>query len=155
MRHRLRIKKLGRHSAHRAATLRALGAGLLIYKKIKTSLVKAKALRSFIEPIMTCAKENTLHKRSLVWARLLNKEAIKVLFNDIAPRIKDRQGGYTRIIKAGYRKGDGSPIAYIELVDYNTLASLPPSSSQVETAKRKKTRRSKTKSSNSNKVKSI
>ena len=143
MRHQLNIKKLGRTSSHRLATLRSLAIELLIHKRIQTTKAKAKALRPFVEPIITRAKENTLHNRSLIWSKLLNKGAIKTLFDDIMPMIKERPGGYTRIVKSGYRQGDGADMAYIELVDYNnTSTDSIKSQKDSGAAKRKRTRRS-------------
>jgi large subunit ribosomal protein L17 len=121
MRHRKKTKKLGRTSAHRKATLRALAAALIEHKRIRTTVPKAKALRPFIEPLITRAKEDNQHNRRQVFRRLQNKEAIKELFGEVAVQAADRPGGYTRIVKLGPRPGDAADMAMIELVDYNDV----------------------------------
>jgi large subunit ribosomal protein L17 len=121
MRHRKKTKKLGRTSAHRKATLRALSAALIREKRITTTVPKAKALRPFIEPLITRAKTDTHHNRQQVFRHLQNKEAIKELFGDVAVQVGDRPGGYTRIIKLGPRPGDSAEMAVVELVDYNDV----------------------------------
>ncbi len=135
MRHRKKIKKLGRTSAHRKATLRALAAALIEHKRIRTTVPKAKALRPFIEPLITRAKEDNQHNRRQVFRRLQNKEAIKELFAEVAVQAAARPGGYTRIVKLGPRPGDAADMAMIELVDYN---DVPPTGGS---SKRKRTRR--------------
>ncbi len=121
MRHQKKIKKLGRTAAHRKATLAALSSALIEHKRIETTLPKAKALRSFVEPLINRAKEDTTANRRQVFRRLKNKEAVKELFGDIAGRIGDRPGGYTRVVKLGLRQGDAAEVALIELVDYNDV----------------------------------
>lgn len=123
MRHRKKGKKLGRDSGHRKQTLAALSSALIEHKRIQTTLPKAKALRPFVEPLITRAKEDTMHNRKQVFRNLQDKEAIKELFGDVAAQVADRPGGYTRIIKLGQRAGDGAEMAMIELVDYN---DVPP-----------------------------
>lgn len=125
MRHRKKGKKLGRDSGHRKQTLAALSSALIEHKRIQTTLPKAKALRPFVEPLITRAKEDTMHNRKQVFRHLQDKEAIKELFSDVAAQVGDRPGGYTRIIKLGQRAGDGAEMAMIELVDYN---DVPPAS---------------------------
>jgi large subunit ribosomal protein L17 len=125
MRHRKKGKKLGRESGHRKQTLAALSSALIEHKRIQTTLPKAKALRPFVEPLITRAKEDTTHNRKQVFRYLQDKEAIKELFSDVAAQVGDRPGGYTRIIKLGQRAGDGAEMAMIELVDYN---DVPPAS---------------------------
>jgi large subunit ribosomal protein L17 len=125
MRHRKKGKKLGRDSGHRKKTLAALSSALIEHKRIQTTLPKAKALRPFVEPLITRAKEDTMHNRKQVFRYLQDKEAIKELFGDVAAQVGDRPGGYTRIIKLGQRAGDGAEMAMIELVDYN---DVPPAS---------------------------
>lgn len=125
MRHRKKGRKLGRDSGHRKKTLAALSSALIEHKRIQTTLPKAKALRPFVEPLITRAKEDTMHNRKQVFRYLQDKEAIKELFGDVAAQVGDRPGGYTRIIKLGQRAGDGAEMAMIELVDYN---DVPPAS---------------------------
>ena len=121
MRHQKTIKKLGRTAAHRKATLAALSSALIEHKRIETTLPKAKALRSFVEPIINRAKDDSTASRRQAFRYLRNKEAVKELFGDIAAQIGDRPGGYTRVVKLGLRKGDNAEMAIIELVDYNDV----------------------------------
>lgn len=121
MRHGDKINNLGRTSSHRNALLINLSCQLIEHKKIVTTLAKAKALRPFVEPLITRCKENTTHQRRLVFSRLQDKVAVKELFDVISPKIASRPGGYTRIIKLGKRVGDNSELALIELVDYNEI----------------------------------
>lgn len=121
MRHLVKGKKLGRTASHRKATLQALSAALIKEHRIVTTLAKAKALRPFVEPIITRAKEDTTHNRRTVFSKLNDKEAVTLVFDDVAEKAKDRPGGYTRIIKLGKRKGDRAKMAVIELVDYNDI----------------------------------
>jgi large subunit ribosomal protein L17 len=119
MRHGKKFNHLGRKSAHRKALLRHLATSLILHKRIKTTVAKAKALRTFVEPIITKAKEDTTHSRRMAYKYLQNKEAVKELFREVNTKVGDRPGGYTRIIKLGNRLGDGAEICYIELVDFN------------------------------------
>lgn len=119
MRHNKSFNHLGRTASHRAAMLSNMACSLILHKRISTTVAKAKALRQYIEPLMTKAKEDTTANRRLVFANLKQKEAIKELFGDIATKIADRPGGYTRILKTGFRLGDGADMCIIELVDYN------------------------------------
>jgi len=121
MRHRKKGKKLGRTSPHRKRTLQALSNALIENKQITTTVAKAKAVRPFVEPLITRAKEDTEHNRRQVFRHLQNKEIISELFTEVADRVGDRPGGYTRIIKLGQRSGDGAELAMIELVDYNDV----------------------------------
>lgn len=121
MRHGDKINNLGRKAAHRSALLSNLASQLIATKRITTTLAKAKALRTYIEPLITKAKENTTHQRRIVFSYLQDKEAIKELFDVIRPRVEGRPGGYTRIIKLGTRVGDNAELALIELVDYNDV----------------------------------
>ena len=129
MRHRKKGKKLGRTSPHRKRTLQALSTALIENKRITTTEAKAKALRPFVEPLITRAKEDTEHNRRQVFRHLQNKEAISELFGEIADKVGDRPGGYTRIIKLGQRSGDGAELAMIELVDYNDVQPADASGS--------------------------
>ena len=110
-------RTLGRNSSRRKALFQSLAISLIEYEGIKTTLPKAKDLRSFIEPLITLAKEDTLSNRRVAFSKLRNKSAVGKLFSDLGPRFKERPGGYLRIIKIGYRKGDAAPLAFIELVD--------------------------------------
>lgn len=121
MRHRKKGKKLGRTKGHRKQTLAALSSALIEHKRITTTLAKAKALRPFVEPLITRAKDDTMHNRKQVFRHLQDKEAIKELFSDVADKVGDRPGGYTRVIKLGQRSGDGAELAMVELVDYNDV----------------------------------
>ena len=119
MRHGKKFNHLGRQKGHRVALLRNLSIALITHKRINTTVAKAKALRKHIEPIVTKAKTNTTHSRRVVFSYLQDKEATKELFGDLIKTIGDRPGGYTRIIKTYFRKGDGAEMAMIEFVDYN------------------------------------
>ena len=112
-----RGRTFGRNSAKRKALFRALAISLIEHEGIKTTLPKAKELRSFIEPLITLAKDDSVNNRRLAFSKIRNKAAVGKLFSDLGPRFKDRPGGYSRIIKIGFRKGDAAPIAFIELVD--------------------------------------
>ncbi|HUP10733.1 MAG TPA: 50S ribosomal protein L17 [Niastella sp.] len=121
MRHGDKINNLGRTASHRKALLKNLAGELIDHKRITTTLAKAKALRKFIEPLITKAKENTTHQRRVVFSYLQDKEAVTELFGPIAEKVGGRPGGYTRIIKLGIRVGDNAETAMIELVDYNEI----------------------------------
>ncbi len=142
MRHNKKFNHLGRKAAHRGSLLANMTVSLILHKRINTTLAKAKALRIYAEPLINRAKEDTTANRRLVFSYLQNKEAIKVLFQDVAEKIANRPGGYTRIIKTGNRLGDNAKTCFIELVDYNE-AMLKD---EAATAK-KSTRRSRRKSS--------
>ena len=117
MRHRKSGRNLGRESSHRKAMFRNMAASLFEHEIIKTTLPKAKELRRVAEPLITMAKQNTVARQRLVFSRLRNKPALQKLFNVLAPRYAERPGGYLRILKAGFRKGDNAPMAVVELVD--------------------------------------
>ncbi len=121
MRHGKKHNHLGRKKGHRVALLRNMSIALIEHKRINTTLAKAKALRRFIEPFITKAKTNTTHSRRVVFSNLQSKNAVIELFGPIAAKVGDRPGGYTRIIRTDYRKGDGAQMAMIELVDYNEV----------------------------------
>jgi large subunit ribosomal protein L17 len=121
MRHNVKGRKLKRTASHRLATLRALGTALLRYKKIKTTIAKAKETRMFVEPIITKAKTDSVHTRRLVSEDIHDKALVKELFTEIVKKIGDRPGGYTRIVKLGHRRGDAAEMAILELVDFNDL----------------------------------
>src|SRR5918998_2282075 len=121
MRHGDKINNLGRKKAHRDALLSNLSAQLIQHKRIVTTLAKAKALRVYVEPLITKSKENTTHQRRIVFSYLQDKEAIKELFSTVSEKVGGRPGGYTRVIKLGARPGDNAEMAMIELVDYNEI----------------------------------
>jgi len=117
MRHRHGLRKLNRTSSHRQAMFRNMCVSLLTHEAIKTTLPKAKELRRVVEPLITLAKEDTLANKRLAFARLRDRDLVVKLFAEIGPRFKERNGGYTRILKMGFRQGDNAPMAYMELVD--------------------------------------
>jgi large subunit ribosomal protein L17 len=119
MRHNRKFNHLGRKSAHRKSMLSNMACSLIKHKRITTTTAKAKALRVYIEPLLTKAKEDTTNSRRLVFASLQDKTVVAELFRDVAQKIADRQGGYTRIIRTGFRLGDSAEMCIIELVDYN------------------------------------
>lgn len=119
MRHGKKLNHLGRKKAHRDAMLSNMAISLIMHKKIQTTVAKAKALRVFVEPLLTKSKEDSTHSRRVVFSYLQNKFAVSELFREISPKIADRPGGYTRILKTGARLGDNAEMCIIELVDYN------------------------------------
>ena len=121
MRHGKKVNHLGRKTAHRKSMLANMACSLIEHKRINTTVAKAKALRGFVEPMITKSKEDTTHNRRIVMAKLRQKDAVNELFRDVAVKVGDRPGGYTRIIKLGNRLGDNADMAMIELVDYNEL----------------------------------
>ena len=123
MRHGKKFNHLGRKTAHRKAMLSNMACSLIEHKRINTTVAKAKALRGFVEPILTKAKTDSTHSRRSVFRYLQNKDVVNELFREVAPKIIDRQGGYTRIIRTGYRLGDNAEMCLIELVDFNELYS--------------------------------
>lgn len=143
MRHGKKIKKIGRTAAHRQAMLANMANSLIEHKRINTTVAKAKALQRYVEPLVTKSKEDTTHNRRLVFSKLKEKEAVAELFRTVAPKVGDRPGGYTRIIKLGNRLGDNADMAMIELVDFNELYNAGKST------KKKSTRRSRRRSSDS------
>ncbi|MGM0376794.1 MAG: 50S ribosomal protein L17 [Bacteroidota bacterium] len=119
MRHRKKFNHLGRTSSHRKAMLSNMASSLILHKRIKTTVAKAKALRPYVEPLINRAKTDNTHSRRMVFSYLQDKEAVSELFREVAEKVADRPGGYTRILKLGNRGGDAAEICYIELVDYN------------------------------------
>jgi large subunit ribosomal protein L17 len=119
MRHNKKFNHLGRKTAHRKAMLANMACSLIVHKRISTTLAKAKALRMYVEPLMTKSKNDSTHSRRIVFSYLQDKEAVSELFRDVAVKIADRPGGYTRILKTGNRLGDNAEMCIIELVDYN------------------------------------
>ncbi len=145
MRHGDKINNLGRKTAHRHSLLTNLAISLIEHKRIFTTLAKAKALRLFVEPIITKGKTDSQHNRRTVYSYLQNKEAVTTLFKEIAEKVGDRKGGYTRIIKTGNRQGDAAEMAMIELVDFNEIYTNSKSGGAEKKAKT--TRRSRAKKS--------
>ncbi|MBO6168414.1 MAG: 50S ribosomal protein L17 [Bacteroidales bacterium] len=140
MRHNKAINHLGRQSGHRKAMLANMASSLIMHKRINTTVAKAKALKSYVEPLITKSKEDTTHSRRVVFSYLKDKNAVAELFRTVAPKVADRPGGYTRVLHTGFRQGDAAEMALIELVDFNeaALASAPK-------AEKKATRRSRAK----------
>ncbi len=143
MRHGKKFNHLGRKKGHRRALLMNLANALIEHKRINTTLAKAKALRVYVEPLITKGKKNTTHSRRVVFSYLQNKYTVTELFGNIASKIGDRPGGYTRVIKTGFRQGDGAEMAMIELVDFNEVYT------KAKAGKSKSTRRSRRKKSKS------
>lgn len=142
MRHGKKINHLGRTSSHREALLSNMASSLILNKRINTTVAKAKALRKYVEPLITKSKSDSTHSRRMVFSMLQNKEAVAELFRDIAGKIGERPGGYTRIIKTGNRLGDAAEMCMMELVDYNELMIKEPKGGAK---KAKTTRRGRTK----------
>lgn len=143
MRHNKKINHLGRTNTHRDAMLSNMASSLIKHKRIFTTTAKAKALRKFVEPLITKSKEDTTHSRRVVFSNLQDKYAVTELFKEVAQKIGDRPGGYTRIIKTGNRLGDNASMCFIELVDYNENMLKTAATAKKTT----KTRRSRKKSS--------
>ena len=137
MRHNKKITHLGRQAAHRKALLSNLASSLILHKRIETTVAKAKALRMYVEPLITKSKQDTTHSRRVVFSYLKSKEAVAELFREVAPKIADRPGGYCRILKTGFRLGDAAEMCLIELVDFNETYTK-----EVKAAEKPKTRRS-------------
>jgi len=143
MRHNKSINHLGRKSGHRKAMLANMASSLLLHKRIETTVAKAKALRTYVEPLITKSKDDSTHSRRTVFSYLKQKEAVTELFRVIAPKIADRPGGYTRILKTGFRVGDAADMAIIELVDFNeaALASAPKKEAKKSTTRRSRSKK--------------
>lgn len=135
MRHGDKINNLGRKTAHRHALLMNLAIALIENKRIFTTLAKAKALRLYVEPLITKSKDDTTHSRRTAFSYLRSKEAVSTLFGDIATKVAERNGGYTRIIKTGNRQGDAAEMAMIELVDFNEIYTNGKKGATAEKAK--------------------
>ena len=143
MRHNKAINHLGRKSGHRKALLANMASSLILHKRIKTTVAKAKALKMYVEPLITKSKDDSTHSRRVVFSYLKDKYAVSELFRTIAPKIADRPGGYLRILHTGFRQGDAAEMALIEFVDFNE-AALASAAPKKEEAK-KTTRRSRAK----------
>ena len=139
MRHNKAINHLGRQSGHRKAMLAKMASSLILNKRSNTTVAKAKALKSYVEPLITKSKEDTTHSRRVVFSYLKDKNAVKELFLTVAPKVADRPGGYTRVLHTGFRQGDAAEMALIELVDFNEAALA------TAKAEKKATRRSRAK----------
>ena len=156
MRHNKNFNHLGRQAGHRKAMLSNMASSLILHKRIETTIAKAKAVRQFVEPLVTRSKEDTTHSRRVVFSYLKQKEAVVELFRTIAPKIAERPGGYTRILKTGFRLGDGADMCIIEFVDFNeayTTGVAPAAAAPVEA--KPKTRRSRKKSSEEGEEKKV
>lgn len=136
MRHNKKFNHLGRNSAHRNAMLANMAASLILNKRITTTVAKAKALRPYVEPIISRSKDDTTHSRRVVFSDLQNKFAVTELFRVVAPKVADRPGGYTRIIKLGHRLGDAADMAMMELVDFNENLLKEKSAKKTRTTRR-------------------
>ena len=136
MRHNKAINHLGRKSGHRKALLANMATSLILHKRIQTTVAKAKALQVYIEPLVTKSKDDSTNSRRVVFSYLKNKEAVTELFRTIAPKIAERPGGYTRVLKTGFRQGDGADMALIEFVDFNEAALAPAPKAAKKTTRR-------------------
>lgn len=136
MRHGKKIKTLGRTSSHRKALMANMANSLILHKRITTTLPKAKALRTYVEPLITKSKNDTTHSRRTVFSYLKNKETVAILFREISEKVATRPGGYTRIIKLENRKGDNAEMAFIELVDYNEIYGADTKTEKKATRRR-------------------
>jgi len=143
MRHGKKFNHLGRKRAHRKAMLANMACSLIEHKRINTTVAKAKALRVFVEPLITKSKEDTTHNRRIVFSYLRDKYAVTELFKEISVKVGDRPGGYVRIIKLGNRQGDNAPMAMLELVDYNELYS-PKGKKTKKTTRRGRSKKAET-----------
>jgi large subunit ribosomal protein L17 len=137
MRHGKKVNHLSRTDSHRRAMLANMASSLILHKRITTTLAKAKALRVYVEPIITRSKDDSTHSRRTVFSYLQNKEVVSILFRDIATKVADRPGGYTRILKMGNRLGDNASMALIELVDYNEVYTSGDSVAEKKTTRRR------------------
>ena len=136
MRHNKKFNHLGRKAAHRSAMLSNMACSLIMHKRISTTLAKAKALRMYVEPLLTHAKEDSTANRRLVFAKLKQKTVVTELFQNVAEKIANRPGGYTRILRTGFRLGDAAEMAIIELVDYNENMLKTPKAAAKKTTRR-------------------
>ena len=140
MRHNKKFNHLGRTADHRHAMLANLAISLIMHKRITTTVAKAKALKKYVEPLITRSKEDTTNSRRVVFSYLQNKEALKELFGDVAAKVGDRPGGYTRIIKLGFRQGDAAQICFIELVDFDENMAKTATKKKATRRSRKSTK---------------
>ena len=145
MRHNKNFNHLGRQAGHRKAMLSNMAVSLIMHKRIQTTVAKAKAVQKFIEPLVTKSKEDSTHSRRVVFSYLKQKEAVTELFRTIAPKIMERPGGYTRILKTGFRLGDGADMCIIEFVDFNETYTFGREAAAPAAEAKPKTRRSRAK----------
>ncbi|MGA3014818.1 MAG: 50S ribosomal protein L17 [Bacteroidales bacterium] len=138
MRHGKKINHLGRTSAHRKAMLSNMAASLILYKRISTTIAKAKALKTYVEPLITRSKEDSTNSRRLVFSYLQSKEAVSELFREVSQKIAERPGGYTRILKTGNRLGDNADMCILELVDYNETMLSSKELTKVKATRRRR-----------------
>lgn len=141
MRHNRAINHLGRKSGHRKCLLANMASSLILNKRIETTVAKAKALKSYVEPLITKSKEDTTHSRRIVFSYLKSKEATAELFRTIAPKIANRPGGYTRVLHIGFRQGDAAEMALIELVDFNEAALASAKKEEKKTTRRSRAKK--------------
>ncbi|HLO89672.1 MAG: 50S ribosomal protein L17 [Chloroflexota bacterium] len=144
MRHGKKVNHLGRTSAHRKAMLSNMAASLILHKRINTTLAKAKALRSYVEPLITRSKDDSTHSRRMVFSYLQSKEAVAILFRDVAQKVATRPGGYTRILKTGTRLGDNADMCMMELVDFNENLLAVKEAPKAKTTRRSRAAKPKT-----------
>lgn len=144
MRHSKTINHLGRTSSHRKAMLSNMATSLILHKRIRTTTAKAKALRTYIEPLITKAKDDSTHSRRVVFSYLKDKVAVSELFREVSPKVADRPGGYTRILKTGNRIGDNAEMCIIELVDFNELMLGTKDTGKARTTRRRRSSKKKT-----------
>ncbi len=143
MRHSKTINHLGRTSSHRKSMLSNMAASLILHKRISTTTAKAKALKTFVEPLITKSKEDSTHSRRVVFSYLKDKTAVAELFREISPKVGERPGGYTRILKTGHRIGDNADMCILELVDYNEAMMGGGEAAKTKTTRRRKTSKKK------------
>jgi large subunit ribosomal protein L17 len=143
MRHSKVINHLGRTSSHRKSMLSNMAASLILHKRISTTTAKAKALKTFVEPLITKSKEDSTHSRRVVFSYLKDKTAVAELFREISPKVGERPGGYTRILKTGHRIGDNADMCILELVDYNEAMMGGGEAAKTKTTRRRKTSKKK------------
>ena len=144
MRHNKKFNHLSRTASHRSAMLANMAVSLIMHKRITTTLAKAKALKKYVEPLITRSKDDSTHSRRVVFSYLQNKEALKELFGIVGPKVGDRPGGYTRIIKLGTREGDAADIAFIELVDFDENMAKTPKTTAKKTRRSRRSVKSET-----------
>ena len=141
MRHNKAINHLGRKSGHRKALMSNMAASLILQKRITTTVAKAKALKSYVEPLITKSKDDSTHSRRVVFSYLKDKNAVTELFRNIAPKIADRPGGYCRVLHVGFRQGDAAEMALIELVDFNEAALASTAKAAKKTTRRSRAKK--------------
>ena len=141
MRHNKAFNHLGRKSGHRKALLSNMACSLILHKRINTTVAKAKALKSYLEPLVTKSKDDSTHSRRIVFSYLKDKTAVAELFRTVAPKIADRPGGYLRVLHTGFRQGDGAEMALIEFVDFNEAALAAPAKEAKKTTRRSRAKK--------------